>query len=72
MIYTYYYGVMCVGCARFISLNPYRTTVERGMQSVDLGIAIRCPREGCGQVCIYQNHDLVYSQSQDEMVPLDR
>ena len=74
MIYTYYYGVMCAGkdCEKFNAISDYQTTLRRGLPDVDLGdgYPVICSR--CGFRHAYHNHDLVYSQRQDEMVPLDR
>ncbi len=76
MIYTYYYGVMCAGkgCTKFISISPYTTTVRAGLPDVDLGdgYLLICPLPHCSFRHGYHNHDLVYSQNKDEMVPLDQ
>lgn len=74
MIYTYYYGVTCVGkdCTQFISISPYQTNVRYAVADVDLGdgIPLVCPR--CRFRYGYQSHQLLYSQKPDEMVPLDQ
>ena len=72
MTYTYYYGVICVGCKRFLKLKSYPTQVEGGLVDVTLGMTLRCGRPECGQVCTYPTADVVYSKSEDEMVPLDQ
>jgi hypothetical protein len=41
MIYTYYYGVLCVKCKKFIMLNEYQTLHPLGLVDVTLNIAIR-------------------------------
>jgi hypothetical protein len=71
MIHTYYYGVICVYCQKFIMLNDYQTTLQTGVVDVSLeGLPLKCPH--CSTACGYTSDHVVYSQSRDELVPLDR
>ena len=72
MTYTYYYGVVCLGCKRFIPISEYKTEVYAAIAHVSLenGYPINCSE--CGFRHPYLEADLDYSQEQHEMVPLDR
>jgi hypothetical protein len=69
-IFTYYYGVICVYCGKFIFLSDYQTVHPLGLVDVTLNIPIRCPH--CGDGCTYLSDRVVFSKSKAEMVPLDR
>jgi hypothetical protein len=71
MIHTYYYGVICVYCGKFIMLNEYQTKLQTGVVDVSLGgHPLKCPH--CSTACGYTSDRVVYSQSPNDMVPLDR
>jgi hypothetical protein len=53
-------------------LGDYATIDSAGIIDVEMGIVIRCKRPQCSHAQIYWKRDVVYSRTQDEMVPLGR
>ncbi|HEY5176573.1 MAG TPA: hypothetical protein VII95_13525 [Terriglobales bacterium] len=71
-ILTYYFGVLCGECHKFIYLDHYQTLDPAGIVDVELGIAIRCKHPPCTHAQVYYKRDVVYSRERDKMVPLGR
>ena len=73
MIYTYYYGVLCHGCQRFVSISDYRTNEESALTDVtwDGQMRVDCRHPGCYKTDDYLASELVYSREKQQMKPLD-
>ena len=72
MIYTYYYGVLCHGCQRFVSIRKYQTNVLGGHVDVtwENSMRVDCQHPDCRKAGDYLATEVVYSLESGEMVHL--
>ena len=73
MIYTYYYGVICHGCQRFVVINEYQTNSEFALTDVtwDGQMRVDCRHSGCHKSDGYLASEVVYSREKPQMQPLN-
>jgi hypothetical protein len=72
MIYTYYYGVQCHGCKRFVAIREYQTTKEFAHTDVTWEdfMRVNCEHPDCCKSDGYSATEIVYSGERNQMLPL--